>query len=38
MDLQPMTTSYCRHSPFLSRKEFRLATFPFLAFAFFTAF
>ena len=29
MDLQPMTTSPCRHSPFLSRKELHTACFPF---------
>ena len=32
MDLQPMTTSYCRHSPFLSRKEHRFSCFPLISF------
>ena len=38
MDLQPMTTSYCRHSPSLQRGK-RAACFPFGgAFAFFPFF
>ena len=32
MDLQSMTTSYCRHSPFLSRKEHRFSCFPLISF------
>ena len=34
MDLQPMTTRYCRHSPFLSRTGKGLHAFLFLAFLF----
>ena len=34
MDLPPMTTSYCRHSPSLSREENVLHAFLFLAFLF----